>query len=88
MAEPRTLLLLCILVLCLTGSGFIRGQTVSGSQGQGIGRVRDNLCRDVLWGRGGDIKAAGTCLSSLGAQVSRLLSLLPRLKSVAVLPEA
>lgn len=35
----------------------------------------------------GDIKAAGTCLTSLRAQVTSLLSHLRRLKSVAVLPE-
>jgi hypothetical protein len=51
MAEPRTLLLLCVLVLCLSDSSFIRGQTVSGSQGQGTGRDHDSLCMDVLgWG--------------------------------------
>lgn len=35
----------------------------------------------------GAIKAAGTCLTSMRAQVARLLSHLPRLKSVAVLLE-
>lgn len=48
MAEPRILLLLGILVLCLAGSGFIRGQTVSGNQGQGTGRDHVSWCVDAL----------------------------------------
>lgn len=83
MAEPRIPLLLCILVFCLPGSGFIRGQKVSGSQSWGTGRDRAYLCMDGL----GGINAAGTCLTSLRAQIARLLSQQSRLKSVAVLPE-
>lgn len=62
MAEPRILLLLCILVLCLADSGFIRGQMVSGEPGSGRDHV--SWCINALGGS----KAAGTCLTSLGTQ--------------------
>lgn len=83
MAESRILLLFCFLIFCLAGSNFIGGQKVSGISLRDQGGSVYSWC---MYGVGA-IKAAGTCLTSMRAQVARLLSHLPRLKSVAVLPE-
>lgn len=54
---------------------------------ESVSGTGEGVCIAGACMRWGAIKAAGTYLTSMRAQVARLLSHLPRLKSVAVLPE-